>query len=194
MNLNLTTSTQPLSLPGCVRVCHNRTSIFARASVCARLQQQRYQCILLYSSCCMDPIQDQDQRRCRDLLKGKGGRAVGGVRLAAVFACARTFNSCMCVIFRGGLLTRGTFSCAGAAKGPQLLIWRQSCLQRPEHRTSCSASCACQGGPPRECLRKIAPTKTCIKFAQLMAPLPTAVGRNQVPHHFGQWNLSHRCC
>eukprot|EP00752_Nemacystus_decipiens_P004965 g4517.t1 len=29
-------------------------------------------CILLYSSCCMDPIQDQDQRRCRDLMKGKG--------------------------------------------------------------------------------------------------------------------------
>ncbi|CAM9209822.1 unnamed protein product [Ectocarpus sp. 13 AM-2016] len=32
----------------------------------------RVQCIVLYSSCCMDPSQDQDQRRCRDLLKGRG--------------------------------------------------------------------------------------------------------------------------
>lgn len=27
---------------------------------------------MLYSSCCMDPTQEQDQRRCRDLMEGKG--------------------------------------------------------------------------------------------------------------------------
>ncbi|CAN0464330.1 unnamed protein product [Ascophyllum nodosum] len=34
--------------------------------------ENKPKCIVLYSTCCMDPIQEQDQRRCMDLMEGKG--------------------------------------------------------------------------------------------------------------------------